>query len=181
MCFRVLLHDVGKPVTFSKDKGKITFYKHEHIGADMTESILSRLKFSNREIRDITAGVENHMKFAHVQAMRVGKLKQFMSRDTFENELELHRMDCLASHKKLDNYYFLKAKQEEFQKEELKPKPVMNGHDLIRLGISAGPKMKEILNELYTLQLEGEISSLAEAKQYVRKHFLNKRKQSPKE
>ena len=111
------------------------------------------------------------MKFADVKKMRVGKLKQFTGRDNFQAELELHRIDCLSSHGKLDLYRFLKRKVKEFAKEALKPKPVLNGHDLLGLGVEAGPIMKEILEEAYTLQLEGKITSKEDACQWA-KEFL---------
>lgn len=163
LAFGSLLHDVGKPPTFSKEAGAIHFYNHAHVGAGLARNLLTRLRFSNREIEQIVSCVENHMKFADVKKMRVGKLKQFAVRENFMTELELHRIDCLSSHGKLDLYRFLKRKMKEFAKESLKPKPLINGHDLLALGIEAGPAMKEILEEAYTLQLEGKITSKDEA------------------
>ncbi len=52
--------------------------------------------------------------------------------------LELHRVDYISSHGMLDNYHYLRAKQVEFpaQTAPLIPKPLINGHDLIVLGIA---------------------------------------------
>ncbi|MBI3313847.1 MAG: CCA tRNA nucleotidyltransferase [Candidatus Omnitrophica bacterium] len=163
LAFGALFHDVGKPVTYAIREGRITFYEHAPLGAKMTQAILKRLRFPNDEIAAICSCVENHMKFADVQKMRSGKLKQFVARPTFNEELELHRIDCLSSHGKLDNYYFLKEKLKEYEHEELKPKPWVNGHDLIDLGMKPGPKMKTLLEELYELQLEGAFKDRAEA------------------
>ncbi len=171
LAFGALLHDVGKPVTFSREKGKITFYNHSHIGAKMAEKILRRLRFSNREIDGILSCVENHMKFADVQVMRVGKLKQFVGRENFETELELHRIDCESSHGKLDNYQFLKKKTEEYQKENLKPKPLINGNDLLEAGYIAGPILKEILAQAYEMQLEGKFKDKEKTMEWVLKQF----------
>lgn len=171
LAFGALLHDVGKPVTFSKEKGKVTFYNHSHIGSEMAERLLKRLRFSNREIDGILSCVENHMKFGDVQVMRVGKLKQFVSRENFNTELELHRIDCESSHGKLDNYYFLKKKIEEYQKENLKPKPLVNGNDLLASGYAAGPILKQILEQSYELQLEGKFADKNQAIQWVLEHF----------
>jgi len=166
-----LLHDVGKPSTFSRQEGRIHFYEHAPVGADMARAILTRLHFPNRQIDAIVSCVANHMKFADVKKMRLGKLKQFTGRDTFEEELELHRIDCLASHGKLDLYRFLKRKIKHFQREASKPKCVLNGHDLLAEGIKPGPIMKEILDEIYMLQLEGKIKSRQEAMDWVNQHF----------
>ncbi len=177
LAFGALLHDVGKPATFSDEGGKIHFYNHPHIGAQIAEKLLTRLRFSNREITDILSCVENHMKFANVKEMRVGKLKQFVARENFETELTLHKIDCLASHGKLDLFHFLQDKVNEFKKEELKPKSILNGHDLMSLGIKAGPVMKEILEEAYSLQLERGIKSKLEAIEWVRKNYLKSNKE----
>jgi poly(A) polymerase len=172
LAFGALLHDVGKPRTYSEEKGRIRFYEHAPVGAKMAREILTRLRFSNREIDQIVSCVENHMKFANVKEMRLGKLKQFVARDNFQTELELHRIDCLASHRKLELYQFLKQKLNEFKKEELKPKRLLTGDDLIALGITPGPVMKEILSEAYALQLEGKLTSKNEAIEWVKTHYL---------
>lgn len=173
-----LFHDVGKPGTYAvKDDGRITFYEHEHLGAKMTEDILRRLRFSNQEIDIVVSCVQNHMKFGHVQHMRSGKLKQFMSRDHFDTELELHRIDCLSSHGKLDNYEFLKKKKIEFAEENLRPKPLLDGNDLIQLGLLPGPLMKVLLNESYDKQMDGEIKARDEALNFARIRIAELKKQ----
>lgn len=172
LAFGALLHDVGKPPTFSREGGKIRFYNHSKVGADMAREILTRLRFSNREIDGVISCVENHMKFANVKEMRLGKLKQFVARNIFPTELELHRIDCLASHGKLDLYHFLKQQMKTFEKEELKPKRILTGDDLISLGMKPGPAMKEILAEAYALQLEGKIKDRKQGLEWARKHGM---------
>jgi poly(A) polymerase len=163
LAFGALLHDVGKPPTFSDEGGKIHFYEHDRVGAEMTRVILTRLKFSTREVDAVCEAVGSHMRFMNVQEMRKGKLKTFMARENFPEELELHKIDCGSSHGKLDNYEFLQQKLKEFEVEELKPKPLLSGHDLIGKGFSPGPKMGRILKEVYELQLEGTLKSKEEA------------------
>lgn len=175
LAFGALLHDVGKPSTFAREGSKITFYTHEKVGGEIAQNMLKRLRFSNRQIEDIIACVQNHMKFAHVKEMRSGKLKQFVSRPTFQDELELHRIDCSSSHGMLDNYYFLQEKTKEYEKEDLKPKPLIDGNDIMALGVKPGPLIKEILLDAYTNQLEGKWKTKEEAIEWVkRKHQLPK-------
>ena len=169
LAFGALFHDIAKPKTFAVREGRITFYEHEHIGVQMTEAIMRRLRFSNDQIRDVCACVGNHMKFANVQQMRSGKLKQFVSRPTFTDELEMPRIDCLSSHGMLDNYKFLGVKLKEYEKEDLKPKPILTGHDLQALGMKPGPEMKPLLEELYELQLEGQFPDKTAALAWVQK------------
>lgn len=169
-----LFHDVGKPVTFQVKDGKIRFYEHAPIGARMTRNIMKRLRFSGDEIESVAACVDNHMKFGDVQKMRSGKLKMFVCRPTFETEMELHKIDCASSHGMLDNYYFLKEKLKEYAAQELKPKAFLNGHDLMALGMSAGPEMKVLLEDAYLLQLEGSFQSKEDALDWARKEIQGK-------
>jgi len=95
--------------------------------------------------------------------MRVATLKRMMARPTFEDELELHRVDCLASHGMLDNHATLIAKREEFSHEPLIPEPLVTGHDLITLGWKPSPRFAEILSAVQTRQLEGVLHTREEA------------------
>jgi len=171
LAFGALFHDVGKPPTFDFKEGRIRFYEHAPIGAKMTKKIMQRLRFSNDEIEAVCALVDNHMKFADVQKMRSGKLKKFVVRDTFDDEMELHRIDCESCHGMLDNYYFLEGKLKEYAEEDLKPKPFINGHDLMTLGMKAGPPMKPLLEELYELQLEGQFKDRSDALKWTQKRI----------
>jgi poly(A) polymerase len=170
LVFSVLLHDIGKPSTFSLDpaEGRIRFNTHDKIGAAMTRAIMERLRFSRDEIEATVEAVDQHMVFKDVQHMRVAKLRRFMARPGFEEEMELHRVDCQSSHAKLDNYDFLRARQEEFANEPLIPPPLVNGDDLIALGWKPGPKFKEVLDAVQTRQLEGTLTSKEEAIEWIK-------------
>ena len=97
------------------------------------------------------------MAFKDAPQMRVSTLKRLLARPTFLEELELHRIDCTASHGELDIYRFLQGKLAEFSREEIKPKPLVTGHDLQELGIPPGPRMGDILHQLMDEQLEGKV------------------------
>ena len=168
LAFSALFHDIGKPKTSAIRKGRLTFYEHSEEGVKIASAIMRRLRFSNEEIDGVSEFVANHMKFMDVQKMRAGKLKQFISRPRFEEEMELHRVDCTASHGMLDNLTFLRDKLKEYEHEELKPKPLVNGHDLMELGMKPGREMKPILEELYVLQLEGTHKTREEALVWLR-------------
>ncbi len=103
--------------------------------------------------------------------MRVAKLKRFMARPTFTDELELHRVDCASSHGMLDNYEFLVAKREEFSKEPMIPAPFVRGNDLLELGLRPGPKIGEILEAVETRQLEGAFREREEALEWVKSEY----------
>ena len=128
LVFSVLFHDIGKPPTSTVDEnGRIRFNGHDRIGAEMTEQIMERLRFSRAEIDATVEMVRQHMVFKDVPNMRVAKLKRFMARPTFQDELELHRVDCASSHGMLDNYDFLLKEAEEFANEPIIPPPLVRG------------------------------------------------------
>ena len=160
----VLFHDIAKPATQTFDPdGRIRFNGHDLLGAEMAERILRRLRYSNEVIEAATTGVTYHMQFQNVQNMRTATLKRFMSRSTFDDEMELHRVDCESSNGRLENYEFVREKAEEFAKEPLIPTPFVNGRDLIERGWKAGPEMGVELRRLQDLQLEGAFQTREEA------------------
>ena len=174
LVFAVLLHDVAKPVTSTVDStGRIRFNEHDRIGAAMTEAIMERLRFSRAEIDAAVEMVRQHMVFKDVPKMRVAKLKRFMARPTFEEELELHRVDCAGSHQMMDNYQFLLQKREEFSNEPIIPPPLVRGDDLIALGMKPGPKFGEILEAVETRQLEGAFKDREQALDWVKREYAS--------
>src|SRR5947207_3136237 len=172
LVFSVLFHDVAKPITATVDQtGRIRFNEHDRIGAEMTEAIMERLRFSRAEIDATVEMVRQHMVFKDVPRMRVAKLKRFMARPTFPDELELHRVDCESSHHMLDNYDFLLRKREEFANEPIIPPPLVRGDDLIALGLKPGPEFGQILEAAETQQLEGKLRTREEALEWVKREY----------
>lgn len=165
-----LLHDVGKPPTFSVSD-RIRFNGHDKLGADMSREICRRLKFSNRQIELIYELIRDHLKFKDVFHMKKSTLKRFIGQPDFEEHMILHLADCLASHGSTEAYEFVMNKFDEFKDEEIKPEPLLGGRDLIEMGYKPGPIFTEILNFVEEAQLEGEISSTSEALELVSKKY----------
>ena len=164
----VLFHDLGKPPTRMVDEtGRIRFNGHEGVSAEISLRIMQRLRFSNEVVDAVLPAVRLHMSFKDVPKMRVATLKRMMARPTFDDELELHRVDCLGSHGMLDNHALLIAKREEFSHEPLIPPALINGDDLLALGWKPGPKFAEILQSVQTRQLEGTLHSKEEAVKWI--------------
>lgn len=168
----VLLHDIAKPATQTRDAdtGRIRFNGHDKLGAEMTGEIMRRMKFPNDVIEPTMVAVENHMMFMEVKKMRGARLRRFMARPSFDDEMALHRVDCLGSNGMLDNYEFVKAKREEFANEPELPKRLIAGGDLIALGWTAGKPMGRLLVTLQTLQLEGTLKTKEEALAWIAEH-----------
>ena len=166
----VLLHDVGKPGTFAFGK-RIRFDGHAELGARMAEKVCRRLKLPGAQIQQVVRLVKDHLRFMHVRQMRESTLRRFLRTEGFDEHLELHRLDCLASHGDLSNYDFCREKLRELDQEALTPPPLINGHDLIELGLKPGPIFSEILQQAEDLQLEGILTAREEALSWVRKTY----------
>jgi poly(A) polymerase len=171
LAWGVLLHDAGKPPTFRRAPDRIRFDEHARVGTKMAEAICRRLRFSNNETNQIVALVENHMRFADAERMNPSTFKKFIRLPRFEQHLELHRLDCESSHCNLRLYNFTREKMNALPPDEVRPKPLVRGEDLIAAGYSPGPLFKEILTIVEDAQLDGSLKSTEEAMQLVRREF----------
>jgi tRNA nucleotidyltransferase/poly(A) polymerase len=170
LCLAVLLHDIAKPPcqTFDEQARRIRFNGHDAMGAEMADGILRRLRYPNDLTAAVVPMVARHMQFMNVKQMRTAKLKRFMAEPHFDQEMELHRVDCTSSNGFTDNYEFLQAKRLEFAAEPLIPPPLVSGRDLIQLGLKPGPRFKEILEAIETEQLERRILDREPALAYLK-------------
>lgn len=174
LAWGVLLHDVGKPPTFrpaSQTGDRIRFDHHVDVGVRMAEAICRRYRFSNEETEQVLALVANHMRFIDVNQMRQSTLKRFVRLPRFEEHLELHRLDCLSSHRNLDSYKAVQRFLAETPAEQVRPRRVLTGNDLSEMGYIPGPLFSEILRAVEDAQLEGQISTRKEAEEFVRQRF----------
>lgn len=169
----MLLHDVAKPLTAEKDPvtGSIHFYEHERMGADLSAQILERLRFPRKQIDEIVVCVRQHMQFKDVREMRKATLRRLLLRPTFPIELELHRLDCLGSHGRLDNYQFCVQAASDLEQTPAAEPPLVRGKDLLQLGLTAGPEMGKLLAEIRERQLEDEFASREEALAWAQKRI----------
>lgn len=168
-----LLHDVGKPPTYREAPDRIRFDGHVDVGVAIGADICRRFRFSNDDTRQILALIENHMRIADAPRMKDSTLKRFFRLPCFEEHLALHKMDCLAAHGNLDIYDFVSERFRALPEEEVRPKPLLTGDDLIAAGYSPGPQFKEMLQTVEDAQLDGAINSREEALALIRQRFGN--------
>src|SRR6204780_4474911 len=145
LAWGVLLHDVGKPPTFSPPSGpngRIRFDRHVEVGTRMAEEICERLRFSNDDTAQIASLVANHLRFKDVPQMKRSTLKRLVRRFLAETPPA-----------------------------EVRPVRLLTGDDLIGLGFRPGPEFREILDAAEDAQLEGIISSHEDAMIWVRKYY----------
>jgi poly(A) polymerase len=171
LVWSVLLHDIAKPVTAGRDEptGKIHFYGHEQAGAIMAEKILQRLRFPKKLLEQIVICVKNHMQFKDVKQMRRATLRRLLLRETFPQELELHRLDCLGSSGNLENYDFLTEQAAALARQPAIRPPLLTGDDLIRLGMKPGKILGALLAEIREKQLADELKTPRAARTWVKK------------
>jgi len=174
LAWGVLLHDVGKPPTFrpaSETGDRIRFDSHVEVGVRMAGEICGRLKFSNDETEQIQALVANHMKFKDVAQMRKSTLKRFVRQPRFDEHLELHRLDCGASHGRIDAYDLVRDFIASTPPEQVRPARLLTGDDLNEMGYAPGPEYQRILAALEDAQLEGSVGTRDQAKAFVRSNY----------
>jgi poly(A) polymerase len=174
LAWGALLHDVGKPPTFKSAKqtgDRIRFDGHDEVGARMAEEICHKFRFSGDDTAQITSLVASHMRFKDVPQMRPATLKRFVRLPRFDEHLELHHMDCLASHQMLGNWEYVRKFLAETPPEQVRPTRLLTGDDLMALGFQAGPVFKSILQSVEDAQLDGRLRTKDEAVQFVKAEF----------
>lgn len=171
LAWAALLHDVGKALTRTEDEKGVHFYGHVQRGEEIADNIMKRLKLSRVQRETVIDLIHYHMVFMNVHKMRPGRLKRFLRMPNFDLHLELHSLDCLASHGMLDNYEFCKDKLQELDIDDLHPARLLTGNDLIELGYAPGKNMGRILQKLENEQLEGKINTKDEAIIFVKEKW----------
>ncbi len=181
LAYAVLLHDVGKPITAQTAADRIRFHGHASEGARLAEKILRRLRLRTDDITFICACIRNHMRFIHVSEMRQATLRKMVGAETFPVELELHRLDCLASHRKLDNYDFLQAylRDLEAESEEALPDRWVRGNDVLAAGVPQGPRIGQWLKAAYDAQLEGRFEGREQLLEWLKEQIAESEEGKP--
>jgi poly(A) polymerase len=161
---------VGKPPTFCI-RERIRFDNHVEVGARMAEDICTRLRLPSHETERVVQLVRHHLRFKDFPQMRRSTQLRFVRMEGFDEHLELHRLDCLASHGDLTNYEMARKLLEETPPEDIRPALLLRGDDLIALGYRPGPQFKKILQAVEDAQLEGRIRDREEALRLVAELF----------
>lgn len=172
LAWGALLHDVGKAQASARNARR-NFNGHEVDGARITKIICERLRMSGAETEAISGLVADHLKFKDVFQMRESTLQRFIRQPHFEDLLELHHADATASDGNLAYYEFCASRFQEFKNQPTPSAPrLIDGNDLIQLGIKPGPEFSQIIRTIEDLALEGALHSKEDALEYVIKHFV---------
>jgi len=138
-----VLHDVGKPPTFTVAADRIRFSGHDTLSATMADEVLRRLH-APRELRDAVVEVcRDHIKFAGVMQMRAPKRERWMRSPRFRAHLDFHRADCLGSHGNLEVWHAASAAWRDLP--PAAEEPLCTGRDVLALGVAPGPRVGALL------------------------------------
>ena len=157
-----LLHDVGKPKTRKVIDGITTFYNHEHVGAKMTDRIMSRLRFTNHDRERVVNLVKNHMFYynvGEVSAASVRRLIVKVGKKNLKDLIDLRIADRLGSGTPKAKPY--KLRHLEYMIEKVQNDPIsvkmlkISGDDIMAIvNIPPGPKIGAILDVLLSEVIE---------------------------
>ena len=180
--YAALFHDIGKQDTYSKDeKEKVHFYYHESFSVQAAERIMERLRFSNLMKNKILHLIKNHMRILNLSGeTKETALKRLVNQvGDGTSLLVLHTLaDKEASRGILSiqideivENHCLRILELFNEKDIIHPSPFINGHDVMALGYSSGPRVGQILDFIRRRQVEGEIKNREEALRMLREKF----------
>lgn len=111
-----IFHDISKPETkrFSKEKGVITFYGHDVVGARVTREIMERLKFPKDVIDKVTMFVRWHMFFSDTEQITLSAVRRLITsvgKDNIWDLIDLRICDRVGTGRPKEEPYRLRMYQ----------------------------------------------------------------------
>ena len=176
-----LCHDLGKPATTEFTEGRIRSRGHEEAGVAPTESFLERLNIHTLDGYDVRAQVvalvRDHLKPGEFYKKREeigdGAFRRLARRCELELLYRVARADSLgrnADWVPREKWFTAEAQEwfiahaRELQVDEKAPAPILMGRHLLEMGLKPGPRIGEVTQAVYEMQLDGRVRSLEEAK-----------------
>lgn len=188
LCMTMLLHDIAKPVCYTVDEsGTGHFYGHAEKSAELADSILRRLKFSNEERERIVLLIKNHDRqfeptvrcanrlLADLGFINAQLLMAVRFADLYAHGVDYTQFGKMNALRKAEITYLYLAvallEKRKFSVHDL----LVNGRDLIEMGYTPGPLFSSCLNYLFNKVVDGELPNqnkilLQNAKIYMEEH-----------
>jgi len=126
------------------------------------------LKLSRNQTKHIKFLLANRGKLLE-DKMFLAELKLTLAQPYFWDLYELQRAIQKAKRKSVAPLTKLRRRIKALGDIELRPKPLLDGHELMRLGAVPGPGLGQLAQEMYIAQLEGQLQTTAQARQWVQK------------
>ena len=188
LCMTMLLHDIAKPVCYTVDEsGTGHFYGHAEKSAELADTILRRLKFSNEERERIVLLIKNHDRqfeptvrcanrlLAALGPVNAQLLMAVRFADLYAHGVDYTKFGTMNAMRKAEITYLYLAvallEKRKFSVHDL----LVNGRDLIEMGYTPGPLFSSCLNYLFNKVVDGELPNqnkilLQNAKIYMEEH-----------
>lgn len=174
LIWATLLHDIGKPDTFKLEGDRIKFEGHAKRSGEIAYQILKRLNFSRTFIKKVVWLCEYHMSVFNVLKMpKAAKIKWYL-KPYFLELLELHKADASGINPVEHDMYHKILEDYRLETSHLPPKlpKLISGNDIMDItGLTPGPKVKEIIDKIHDLQLEGVITTYEQAIEWVNQNY----------
>jgi poly(A) polymerase len=136
------------------------------------------LKLSRNQNKHIKFLLDNRDRLLDEQ-MSLAELKMILAEPCFDDLYELQKAIQKAGGKSIAALVNLRKKIKALGDVELKPKPLLDGHGLMKLGAGPGPALGQLAKELYIAQLEGNLQTPRQAEQWtlkwLQKHQVNEK------
>ena len=178
----VLCHDFGKPACTAYDpvKKRIRSLGHDEAGVEPTMSFLSRLTNEERLLKEVPPLVRLHMR---PFAMWRDKSSDGSIRRLAAKVVRIDRLIRVAAAddagrppypSEPEPLKWLAEQAKRLEVEDSAPKPIVQGRNLIALGMKPSPEFGRILSALYDAQLDGEFSDLEGGLGYFHRQLSGK-------
>lgn len=171
----VIFHDIGKPQTFQVAE-RIRFDKHSEISAEIAERVMRRLKFSRKDIEHVSWVVKHHFMMLQLLDMPLGRQRRWFLDPRFPTLMLLFYADAAGTTPTdLSLYQRVKSAYEDCVAHfEAQPQPFLTGKDVMdTLKLAPGPRVGEVLDEAFELQLGHELKSKEEALLWLKSYPTN--------
>ena len=176
----MLLHDIGKPYTFTlAENGIGHFYGHAAVSTEKADAILSRLKLDNFTRERVVQLIRYHDHVIEPETRLVKRMLGRLTPEVFDQLILVKRADNMAQHpdyrsrqSDLDELARIKAEVLESQQCFSLKDLALNGRDLIALGAKPGPRLGEMLEKLLEAVINEEAENTREALSAYAKELL---------
>lgn len=177
LLWAILCHDFGKATHTQIKDDNVTAIGHEEAGIEPMRRFMSRLTNEHKLISDIEPFIRHHLAPSQLyhNGAKSPAIRRLSTKINIEELVIVARADFLGRTTKesLERTYkagdWLIKKARELGVETDAPTPILQGRDLINLGLAPSPEFKRILNSAYQAQLDGSISTKDDAMQFAQK------------
>lgn len=173
-----LLHDIGKPLTTTIIKNRITSHGHAEVGAVMARAFLNRMRAPDAVVDRVSTLVREHM--THVSGELTPSAVRRLALRLERGGTDIRMLAMLATadasgrttgwHEPMAEWV---AMAKSMTLSHNGPARILLGRHLIAEGVTPGPHFGPILNKAFEAQLNGEFSDESGALNWFRTNHAN--------